>query len=106
MTESIATVLARTALARTALARTALAGTVPGRTAAVGLRPASSLLSGVSSGDLLHVVASVIGAVVVVAIVGAVAVRLLARRSVGLQVALVAAVCVITAMITTGEIAG
>jgi signal transduction histidine kinase len=77
----------------------------PGRTAAVGLRPASSLLSGVSGGDLVHVVASIAGAVVVTAILGAVAVRLLARRSVGLQVALVAAVCVITAMITTGEIA-
>jgi signal transduction histidine kinase len=63
------------------------------------------LLSGVGTGDLVHILAWVTGAVAVTAILGTVAVRMLAQRSVGLQVALVAAVCVVTAMITTGEIA-
>jgi signal transduction histidine kinase len=65
----------------------------------------ADLLSGVGSGDVVHIIAWVAGAVVFTAILGVIAVRLLARRSVGLQVALVAAVCVVTAMITTGEIA-
>ena len=63
------------------------------------------LLSGVATGDLVHILAWVAGAVAVTAIVGVVAVRMLARRSVRVHVALVAAVCVVTAMITTGEIA-
>ena len=63
------------------------------------------LLSGVAAGDLVHILAWVAGAVAVTAILGVVLVRMLARRSVGVQVALVAAVCVVTAMITTGEIA-
>ena len=63
------------------------------------------LLSGVGAGDLVHILAWVTGAVAVTAILGVIAVRMLARRSVGVQVALVAAVCVVTAMITTGEIA-
>ena len=63
------------------------------------------LLSGVAAGDLVHILAWVAGAVAVTAIIGVVAVRMLARRSVRVHVALVAAVCVVTAMITTGEIA-
>ena len=62
------------------------------------------LLSGVGAGDLVHILASVAGAVLLTAIIGAVLVRALARRSVGVHAALVAAVCVITAMITIGEI--
>ena len=65
----------------------------------------ADLLQGVQPSDLVHILAWVGGAVVLTAILGAVAVRTLARRSVYLQVALIAAVCVITAMITTGEIA-
>jgi signal transduction histidine kinase len=63
------------------------------------------LLSGVGAGDLVHILAWVAGAVAVTAVLGVIAVRMLAQRSVGVQVALVAAVCVVTAMITTGEIA-
>ena len=77
-------------------------------TAGMAVAPAgtgSDLLSGVAPGDLMHILAWVAGAVVVTAILGVVALRMLARRSVGLHVALVAAVCVVTAMITTGEIA-
>jgi signal transduction histidine kinase len=63
------------------------------------------LLSGVGTGDLIHILAWVAGAVLLTAILGTVAVRALAQRSVRVHVALVAAICVITAMITTGEIA-
>jgi signal transduction histidine kinase len=63
------------------------------------------LLSGVGTGDLVHILAWVAGAVALTAILGVVLVRMLARRSVRVHVALVAAVCVVTAMITTGEIA-
>jgi signal transduction histidine kinase len=54
--------------------------------------------------NLVSVVAWVAVAVVATAFLGLGALRLLARRSIGLHVALVAAVCVITAMITIGEI--
>jgi signal transduction histidine kinase len=54
--------------------------------------------------DLVSVIAWVAVAVVATAIAGLGALRLLARRSVGVHVALVAVVCVITAMITIGEI--
>ncbi len=74
-------------------------------TAAARTGAAADLLSGVAPGDLVHIIAWVTGAVVFTAILGAVVVRMLARRSVNLQVGLVAAVCVVTAMITTGEIA-
>ena len=66
---------------------------------------ALQVLSGVGAGDLLHILVWVAGAVAVTAVLGVIAVRMLARRSVGVHVALVAAVCVVTAMITTGEIA-
>jgi len=65
----------------------------------------ADLLSGVTPDNLVHILVWVTAAVVVTAILGAIVLRLIARRSVGLHVGLVAAVCVITAMITTGEIA-
>ena len=54
--------------------------------------------------NLVSVVAWVAVAVVATAFVGLGVLRLLARRSIGLHVGLVAAVCVITAMITIAEI--
>ena len=54
--------------------------------------------------SLVSVIAWVAVAVAATAIAGLGALRLLARRSVGVHVALVAVVCVITAMITIGEI--
>jgi signal transduction histidine kinase len=54
--------------------------------------------------DLVSVVAWIAVAVVATAFFGLGALRLLARRSIGLHVGLVAVVCVITAMITIGEI--
>jgi signal transduction histidine kinase len=67
--------------------------------------PALGMLPGVALGDLVHIAEWVGGAVLVTAILGAISVRLVARRSVFVHVALVAAVCVITSMITIGEIA-
>ena len=54
--------------------------------------------------NLVSVVAWVAVAVAATAIAGLAALRLLARRSIGLHVGLVAVVCVITAMITIAEI--
>jgi signal transduction histidine kinase len=68
-------------------------------------RHLADLLAGVAPHDLAHILEWVAGAVLASAIVGGLALRMLARRSVGVHVALVAAVCVITAMVTTGEIA-
>ena len=65
----------------------------------------NDLLSGVAPGELVQIIAWVAGAVAVTAIIGIVALRILARRSVSVHIGLVAAVCVVTAMITTGEIA-
>jgi signal transduction histidine kinase len=61
-------------------------------------------VAGVGPVDLVTVVAWVAVAVAGTTIVGRGALRLLARRSIGLHVGLVAAVCVVTAMITIGEI--
>jgi signal transduction histidine kinase len=80
---------------------TAAAAAGPAVTASAALH----LLSGVGTGDLVHILEWVGGAVALTAILGVVVVRMVARRSVGVHVALVAAVCVVTAMITTGEIA-
>ena len=66
---------------------------------------ALQVLSGVGAGDIVHILVWVAGAVAVTVALGVIAVRMLARRSVSVHVALVAAVCVVTAMITTGEIA-
>ena len=82
----------------------ATAGTA-GTGAASSAQHLADVLTGVGSGDVVHIIAWVAGAVVLTAVLGLLALRKLARRSVGLQVALVAAVCVVTAMITTGEIA-
>ena len=60
--------------------------------------------AGMGTVSLVSVVAWVAVAVVATAFLGLGALRLLARRSIRLHVALVAAVCVITAMITIGEI--
>jgi len=67
--------------------------------------PAFGLLTGVAPSDLLHILAWVIGAVVLVTIAGGFVLRLVARRSVGVHVALVAAVCATTTMIAIAEIA-
>jgi signal transduction histidine kinase len=67
--------------------------------------PALGMLPGVALSDLVHIAEWVGGAVLLTAILGAISVRLVARRSVSVHVALVAAVCVITSMITIGEIA-
>jgi signal transduction histidine kinase len=63
------------------------------------------LLTGVAPLDLLHIFEWVSGAVVVTTIIGVFFLRLLARRSVGVHVALVAAVTVVTTMVGVGEIA-
>jgi signal transduction histidine kinase len=60
--------------------------------------------AGMGTVNLVSVVAWVALAVVATAFLGLGVLRLLARRSIGLHVGLVAAVCVITAMITIGEI--
>ncbi len=83
---------------------TAVMAAAPAGTGSAALH-LNDLLSRVAPGDLVHIIAWVAGAVVVTAILGVVALRTLARRSVGLHVALVGVVCVVTAMITTGEIA-
>jgi signal transduction histidine kinase len=62
-------------------------------------------LAGVAPADLAHIAEWVGGAVLVTTIIGVVCLRALARRSVGVHVALVAAVCVITSMVAIGEIA-
>jgi signal transduction histidine kinase len=72
----------------------------PGRTGA-----AFGVLNGVATIDLIHIAEWVAGAVVVVALIAALALRLLARRSVFVNVALVAAVCVVTTLAAIGEIA-
>jgi signal transduction histidine kinase len=67
--------------------------------------PALGLMPGVALSDLVNIAEWVAGAVLVTAILGAISVRMVARRSVFVHVALVAAVCVITSMITIAEIA-
>jgi signal transduction histidine kinase len=65
----------------------------------------ADVLPGVEPSDLLHIGEQVAGAVVGTTLIGTVMVRLLARRSVGAHVVLVAAVSVVTAMAAIGEIA-
>ena len=81
-----------------------MAGLAVARVAGAALRP-TDLIAGVAPGDFAHIIEWVAGAVLVTAIGGLLALRLLARRSVSVHVALVALVCVIVAMITIGEIA-
>jgi signal transduction histidine kinase len=73
----------------------------PGRTGA----RAFGVLNGVATIDLIHIAEWVGGAVVLVALIAVLALRVLARRSVFVHVALVAAVCVVTTMAAIAEIA-
>jgi signal transduction histidine kinase len=73
--------------------------------ASPGTRAFGGLLTGVAPSDLIHIIEWVSGAVLVAIIVGNLFLRLLARRSVGVHVALVAAVTVVTTMVGVGEIA-
>ena len=66
---------------------------------------ALGLLAGVAPSDLAHIFEWVGGAVLVTIIVGVISLRLIARRSVAVHVALVAVVSVITSMVAIGEIA-
>lgn len=65
---------------------------------------ASTLMPGVAVSDMVHVIEWVGGALLLTSIIGQVAVRMLARRSVGVNVALVAVVTVVTTMVAIGEI--
>jgi len=67
--------------------------------------PALGVLPDVALSDLVHIAEWVAGAVLVTAVLGVISLRMVARRSVFVHVALVAAVCVVTSMITIGEIA-
>jgi signal transduction histidine kinase len=69
------------------------------------MTPLADFIPGVAVSDLAHVSEWVGGAVVGTTVAGVVALRLLARRSVGTHVALVAAVSAVTAMVGIGEIA-
>jgi len=69
------------------------------------MTPLADPMPNVASSDLMHVSEWVGGAVVVTTIIGVIVLRLIARRSVGAHVALVAAVSVVTAMVGIGEIA-
>ena len=77
-----------------------------GTAAAAGLAAAHLPAQGAAMApvNVVSVIAWVAVAVVATAFFGLGALRLLARRSIGLHVGLVAVVCVITAMITIGEI--
>jgi signal transduction histidine kinase len=59
----------------------------------------------IATSDLVQIIGWVAGAVVLVTMAAVLALRLLARKSVGVHVALVASVCAITTMIAIGEIA-
>ena len=69
------------------------------------MTPLADFMPGVAGADLAHVSEWVGGAVVAITLAGVIVLRLLARRSVGTHVALVAAVSVVTAMAGIGEIA-
>jgi len=69
------------------------------------MTPLADPMPNVATSDLMHVSEWVGGAVVVTTIVGVIVLRLIARRSVGAHVALVAAVSVVTAMVGIAEIA-
>jgi len=69
------------------------------------MTPLADFMPGVELSDLAHVSEWVGGALVATTIVGLIVLRLIARRSVGAHVALVAAVSAVTAMVAIGEIA-
>src|SRR5215472_7130302 len=62
------------------------------------------IMSGVAPSDLVHISELVTGAAVVTTILGVAALKLLARRSFGVQIALIVVVTIITALIAVGEI--
>jgi signal transduction histidine kinase len=68
-------------------------------TAAMG-----DIMPGVALSDLEHIAELVVVAAIVTTIVGVVALKLLARRSFGVQIALVVFVTVITSLVAVGEI--
>jgi signal transduction histidine kinase len=67
--------------------------------------PLADVMPGVAPSDLFHVTELVAGAAVVATAVGVVALKVLARRSFGVQIALVALVTVATSLVAIGEIA-
>ena len=67
--------------------------------------PLADVMPGVATTDLTQVTVWIIGSAMLMTAVGVVGQRLLARRSVGVQVALVAVVTVVTAMAAVGVIA-
>jgi signal transduction histidine kinase len=69
------------------------------------MTPLADFMPGVAVSDLAHVSEWVGGAVVGTTLAGVIVLRLIARRSVGSHVALVAAVSVVTAMVGIAEIA-
>ncbi len=66
--------------------------------------PLADVMAGVAPSDLIHVTELVSGAAVLATIVGVIALKALARRSVGTQLTLVALVTVITSLVAVGEI--
>jgi len=66
--------------------------------------PLADVMPGVATSDLLHITELVVPAAVAATVVGVVALKVLARRSFGVQIALVALVTVITALAAVGEI--
>jgi signal transduction histidine kinase len=66
--------------------------------------PLADVMPGVASTDLLHITELVTGAAIVATVVGVVALRLLARRSFGAQLTIIALVTIITSLVAVGEI--
>ena len=66
--------------------------------------PLADVMPGVATSDLVHITELVVPAAVAATVVGVVALKVLARRSFGVQIALVALVTVITALAAVGEI--
>ena len=67
--------------------------------------PLADVMSGVASTDLLHVTEGAVGAAVLSAIIGLIVLRLLAQRSVGIQIAMVSLVTVVALLLSIGDIA-
>src|SRR5580658_4751838 len=68
------------------------------------MAPLADIMPGVAPRDLAHVMEWVVGAAMLTTACGVVGQRLLARRSIGLQVTLVALVTVVTALAAVGVI--
>jgi len=67
--------------------------------------PLADVMSGVASTDLLHVTEGAVGAAVISTIIGLIVLRLLAQRSVGIQIAMVSLVTVVALLLSIGDIA-